>query len=66
MDTGWFSYAPLTSKAYSPHDGVNFWTISLVILGGSSILGSINFIVTCLRFRAKGMGLWQMPIFSIA
>jgi len=66
MDTGWFSYAPLTSKAYSPHDGVTFWTVSLVLLGGSSILGSINFIVTCLRFRAKGMGLWQMPIFSVA
>ena len=30
LDTGWFSYAPLTSKAYSPHDGVTFWTVSLV------------------------------------
>ena len=66
LDTGWFSYAPLTLKAYSPHDGVTFWIVSLVLLGGSSILGSINFIVTCLRFRAKGMGLWQMPIFSVA
>ena len=66
LDTGWFSYAPLTLKAYSPHDGVTFWIVSLVLLGGSSILGSINFIVTCLRFRAKGMGLWQMPIFTVA
>ena len=66
LDTGWFSYAPLTLKAYSPHDGVTFWIVSLVLLGGSSILGAINFIVTCLRFRAKGMGFWQMPIFSIA
>jgi cytochrome c oxidase subunit I len=66
LDTGWFSYAPLTSKAYSPHDGVTFWTISLALLGGSSILGAINFIVTCLRFRAKGMKLFQMPIFSVA
>ncbi len=66
LDTGWFSYAPLTLKAYSPHDGVTFWIVALVLLGGSSILGAINFIITCLRFRAKGMGLWQMPIFSIA
>ena len=66
LDTGWFSYAPLTLKAYSPHDGVTFWIVSLVLLGGSSILGSVNFIVTCLRFRAKGMGLWQMPVFSVA
>ena len=66
LDTGWFSYAPLTLKAYSPHDGVTFWIVALVLLGGSSILGAINFIITCLRFRAPGMGLWQMPIFSVA
>jgi cytochrome c oxidase subunit I len=66
LDTGWFSYAPLTLKAYSPHDGVTFWIVSLVLLGGSSILGAINFIVTCLRFRAPGMKFSQMPIFSIA
>ena len=66
LDTGWFSYAPLTLKAYSPHDGVTFWIVALVLLGASSILGAINFIVTCLRFRAKGMGLWQMPVFSVA
>jgi cytochrome c oxidase subunit I len=66
LDTGWFSYAPLTLKAYSPHDGVTFWIVALVLLGGSSILGSINFIVTCLWFRAKGMGLWQMPLFAVS
>ncbi len=66
LDTGWFSYAPLTLTAYSPHDGVTFWTISLALLGAGSIMGAVNFIVTMLRFRAKGMGLWQMPIFSVA
>ena len=66
LDTGWFSYAPLTLKAYSPHDGVTFWVVSLSLLGGSSVLGAINFIVTCLRFRAPGMKFSQMPIFSIA
>jgi len=66
LDTGWFSYAPLTLKAFSPHDGVTFWIVALALLAGSSILGALNFIVTCLRFRAPGMGLWQMPVFSIA
>jgi len=66
LDTGWFSYAPLTLKAFSPHDGVTFWVVSLSLLGGSSVLGAINFIVTCLRFRAPGMKFTQMPIFSIA
>ncbi len=66
LDTGWFSYAPLTLKAYSPHDAVTFWIVALVLLGVSSVLGAMNFIVTCLRFRAPGMRLWQMPIFSVA
>jgi cytochrome c oxidase subunit I len=66
LDTGWFSYAPLTLKAYSPHDGVTFWAVSLSLLGASSILGALNFIVTCLRFRAPGMKFSQMPIFTIA
>jgi cytochrome c oxidase subunit I len=66
LDTGWFSYAPLSLPAYSPHDGVTFWTVSLALLGASSIMGAVNFIVTMLRFRARGMGLWQMPIFSVA
>ena len=26
-DAGWFSYAPLTEKAFSPHDGVTFWIV---------------------------------------
>jgi len=66
LDTGWFSYAPLTLAKYSPHDGVTFWTVSLAILGASSILGSINFIATMLKMRAPGMTLMRMPMFSVA
>ena len=66
LDTGWFSYAPLTEIAYSPHDGVTFWTVALAMLGASSIMAAVNFIVTVLRFRAPGMGLWQAPIFTIS
>ncbi len=66
LDTGWYSYAPLTEMTYSPHSGLYFWIVSLALLGASSIMGAINFIVTMLRFRAPGMGLWQMPMFSIA
>ena len=66
LDTGWFSYAPLTLVKYSPHDGVTFWTISLAILGASSILGSVNFIATMLKMRAPGMTLMRMPMFSVA
>ncbi len=65
-DTGWFSYAPLTSRAYSAHDGVDFWALSLVILGISSMAGAANAIVTMLRLRAPGMRLRDMPVFAFA
>src|SRR5512141_2367987 len=60
LDTGWFSYAPLSEKAYSPHDGVTFWTVALVFLGISSMLGAVNFIVTTLKLRAPGLSFWQI------
>ena len=65
-DTGWFSYAPLTSRIYSAHDGVDFWTLSLLALGVSSLVGAANAIVTMLRMRAPGMRLRDMPLFAFA
>ncbi len=66
LDTGWFSYAPLSEKAYSPHDGVTFWTVALTFLGISSMLGAVNFVVTTLKLRAPGLSFWQIPLFSMA
>ena len=38
LDTGWFSYAPLTERAFSPHDGVSVWIVAISharhLLGG--------------------------------
>ncbi len=66
LDTGWFSYAPLTERAFSPHDGVSIWIIALALLGISSVAGAINFIMTMLRLRAPGMRWRDMPMFCIA
>jgi cytochrome c oxidase subunit I len=66
LDTGWFSYAPLTERAFSPHDGVSVWIIALALLGISSVAGAINFIMTMLRLRAPGMSWRRMPMFCIA
>ena len=44
-------------------DGQTLWAISLHLLGISSILGGINFIVTIKNMRAPGMGWFQMPLF---
>src|SRR5213594_2323710 len=62
-DVGWFGYANLTSKHYAPGLGVDFWIVSLQILGVSSMIAAVNFIVTILNMRAPGMTLMRMPVF---
>ncbi len=62
-DIGWFGYANLTSKHYAPGLGVDFWILSLQILGVSSVIAAVNFIVTILNMRAPGMTMMRMPVF---
>jgi cytochrome c oxidase subunit 1 len=62
-DGGWFGYANLTTKQFSPGLSIDFWVLSLQILGMSSVLAGINFIVTILNMRAPGMTLMRMPVF---
>jgi cytochrome o ubiquinol oxidase subunit 1 len=61
---GWLGYPPLTELAYSPGPGVDYWIWALQIAGVGSLLSGINFLVTILRKRAKGMTLMKMPIFA--
>jgi len=63
-NVGWFAYANLTSPAYSPGPNVDFYVLGLQVLGISSIISAVNFIVTILNFRAPGMRLMRMPIFT--
>ena len=60
---GWFGYANLTTRQFSPGPEIDFWMLSLQILGASSILAAVNFIVTILNMRAPGMTLMRMPLF---
>jgi cytochrome c oxidase subunit 1 len=62
-DAGWFGYANLTSRQYSPGPNTDFWVLSLQLLGVSSMIAAINFIVTILNMRAPGMTLMRMPVF---
>src|SRR5690606_9560001 len=57
-------YANLTTPLYSPGLNLDFYVLGLQILGLSSIISSINFIVTILNMRAPGMRLMRMPIFT--
>ena len=58
---GWTFYAPL-STTYS-NDSTAFFIFSVHIMGMSSIMGSINVIVTIFNLRAPGMTMMKMPLF---
>lgn len=69
-DAGWFSYPPLSLRAYSlgrgpfgGTGGVDYWNVGLLLLGIGSIGSAINLIATILLFRAPGMTLRRMPLF---
>src|SRR5215212_8714483 len=61
---GWFGYAPLTTMPYSPGLNIDFWVLSLQILGVSSLAAAFNFITTIINMRAPGMNLMRMPMFT--
>ena len=63
-DTGWFGYANLTSREYSPGLNADFWMMGLQILGISSLAAAVNFFVTVVNLRAPGMKLMRMPMFT--
>ena len=58
--TGWTMYAPLSVQQGI---GMDLTIFAVHVLGMSSILGSINIIVTILNMRAPGMPLMKMPMF---
>ncbi len=61
---GWFGYAPLTSKLFTPDISADLWAMGLQILGVSSIAASLNFIVTIINMRAPGLTMMRLPVFT--
>jgi cytochrome c oxidase subunit 1 len=61
--SGWTSYAPLSVVAQPGQLGQTMWLIGMVFLITSSLLGSINFIVTIVQLRAKGLSFARLPFF---
>ena len=58
---GWTAYPPLSSQQAG--NGMDLWILSLHLIGVSSLLGAINFIVTIHNLRAPGMTWTRMPLF---
>src|SRR5271163_923825 len=63
-DVGWWAYAPLTARAFSPGNSSDYWTISVLVSGFGSIGTAINIIATLLSMRCPGMKLGRMPLFA--
>jgi len=63
-DVGWFAYAPLTAKAFSPGHSTDYWTIGLLVSGVGSIGTALNIVTTILCMRCPGMTLGRMPLFA--
>lgn len=72
--SGWTSYAPLTDIADMPgtleipgnwpilFTGQTWWILSMVFMITSSLLGSVNIIVTVIQLRAPGMTWMRLPV----
>ncbi len=63
-DAGWFSYANLTERAFTPSGSVDFWVVGIQVLGIASMAAALNFLITIIQLRAPGMTLMRMPLFT--
>src|SRR5213593_1989832 len=59
---GWFAYAPLTSRAFTPGNATDYWNLAVFIAGVGTIGTAINIVATTLTMRGPGMTLGRMPI----
>jgi cytochrome c oxidase subunit 1 len=64
-DTGWTAYPPY-SIIRAPGPAAEMWIFGAKILGVSSVLGSINFVVTILRMKHPDLPLMKMSLFAWA
>ncbi|WP_093293141.1 cytochrome c oxidase subunit I [Thermoactinomyces sp. DSM 45892] len=63
-DAGWTSYVQLALNEYSPGPGVDYYVLGLQIAGAGTTISGINFLVTILNMRTKGMSFLRMPMFT--
>jgi cytochrome c oxidase subunit I len=61
-DVGWFAYAPLTAKVFSPGHSTDYWTLAVFLSGVGSIGTALNIVTTIVSMRCKGMKMSRMPL----
>lgn len=62
---GWTVYPPLSALPQAMPGsgaGMTFWLVSMALFIASSLLGGLNYIVTILNLRTKGMSMTRLPL----
>ncbi|MEW7277350.1 cbb3-type cytochrome c oxidase subunit I [Aquimarina sp. 2201CG1-2-11] len=62
---GWTIYPPLSALPQAiggSGAGMTLWLVSMAIFIASSLLGSLNYVVTVINLRTKGMSMTRMPL----
>src|ERR1700758_1803358 len=62
-DVGWWAYAPLTERAFTPGNATDYWNLSILLTGFGTTATAINLIATIATMRAPGMTLGRMPVY---
>ena len=57
------SKCTISERFFSPGLNLDFWVVGLLILGVSTVLSGLNFFVTIVTMRARGMSYMRMPMF---
>src|SRR5256885_7346479 len=60
---GWFAYAPLSERAFTPGNATDYWNLSVLLPGFGTIAPAINLIATIATMRAPGMPLGRLPVY---
>jgi len=62
--SGWTAYPPLSAldEAAIAGSGQDLWIVAIALFAVASLLSALNFIVTTLEMRARGMTLMRMPL----
>ncbi|MSR69746.1 MAG: cytochrome c oxidase subunit I [Phycisphaerales bacterium] len=63
-DVGWFAYAPLTNRTFSPGNSTDYWILGIMVSGFGSITTAINLLATILVMRCPGMTLMRLPLMA--
>jgi cytochrome c oxidase subunit 1 len=62
--SGWTAYPPLSEIRVTTGIGQDLWIVGVFLVSIATIVTSINFVTTVFLFRAPGMTMWRIPIFT--